>query len=56
MGDFNDDKCEITKNKPLTFKIFKILTLKHNKTKALLSLNHVVGMKKIKWGHFDFSR
>ena len=57
MGDFNDDKCEITKNKPLTFKINrKKLTLKHNKTKEKLkkSLKSCCWHEKNhKWGHFD---
>lgn len=57
MGDFNDDKCEITKNKPLTFKINrKKLTLKHNKTKKELkkSLKSCCWHEKNhKWGHFD---
>tara|TARA_B100001094_G_C18182156_1_gene801579 strand:- start:112 stop:948 length:837 start_codon:yes stop_codon:yes gene_type:complete len=56
MGDFNDDKCEITKNKPLTFKMNrKKLTVKHNKTKGQLkkSLKSCCWHEKNhQWGHF----
>ena len=57
MGDFNDNKYEITKRKPLSFKIKKKkLTLKHNKTKKELkeSLKSCCWHEKgHQWDYFD---
>jgi len=56
MGDFNDNNCDITKNKPLSFKINKKkLSVKHNKTKKELkkSLRSCCWHEKgHKWGHY----